>query len=328
MLPVGLSTYSFNVMMGYRQAESGIDGKPWSIEDFVGQAVAWGFSSVELPVRAFTSIEHAQQMAQYLAAHHLGVVADTGIATSEAITAALPIAQALGASILRVTLSNILCGERRELNGGWRAYLETMAEQLRIAAPRCADAGIAIAIENHQDVDSVELLWLCDYVGSESCGVCLDIANPLAVGEDVVSFTQRIGAYLRNVHLKDYRLFSSPQGYRLARCPLGDGVLDWPRLFSLLEAIAPNCPKHVELGAVQARHIQLFEESWWNDYEPRLTTSLLPILRLREERGQPADADWRTPHERGEPSEVCRNFELAEMERSIAYLQSLFSQKG
>ncbi|MCL4544289.1 MAG: sugar phosphate isomerase/epimerase [Chloroflexi bacterium] len=326
MLPVGLSSYSFNVVMGYARRDEVSGTEPWSADDLIGHAASWGFSSVELPVRAYAgNLEHARAAGQRLRAVGLGVVADTGIATAATITEALPIAQALGATLLRVTLSNILCGERRRLNGGWDAYLKSMASELHSIASASRDAGITIGVENHQDIDSTELAWLCEFVGPAVCGVCLDIANPLAVGEDIDAFTRRVAPYVRNVHLKDYRLFPSPQGYRLARCALGAGVLDWPHLFALLDEVAPACTKHVELGAAQARHIPLFEDSWWTDYKPRSVTTLLPVLRLREAQAHLAHADWRTPHERGAPVGECREFELAEMHASVAYLQTLFS---
>lgn len=324
MLPVGLSTYGFNVVMGYSRREAApADCPPWTIDDFIRAAADWGLSSVELPTRLYEGNPAAvAQSKRLIAEHGLRCVADTGLAQTETIATAAPIAAALGASVLRVVLSNILCGDRARLNGGWRAYLEGMAEQLRAARPIAEQHGLIIAVENHQDVDSQELAWLCDYVGADRCGVCLDIANPLAVAEDIAAFTRRVGPYIRNVHLKDYKIYASPEGYRLARCALGQGVLDWPRLFAVLDEVAPGCPKHIELGAVQARHVQFLEDKFWPDYLPRPVTSLLPVLRLREAAGRPTGEDWRTPHEREEERERCRQFELDEMEESIRYLRS------
>ena len=331
MLPVGLSSYSFNVAMGYGGPPAG-DGEaaPWTVDDLIEQAARWGFCSVELPVRAYQAapdpLAAARASRQLLAARGLRCLADTGIARRDAVEAALPIAAALGAPMLRVTLSDILCGDRSRLQGGWRAYLEEMAGELQAARPAAEAQGIAIGVENHQDIDSRELVWLCREVGPDVCGVCLDIANPLAVAEDVEEFTRRVGPYLRNVHLKDYRLYATPEGYRLARCPLGQGALDWPRLFALLDELAPGCPKHVELGAVQARHVRFLEDRFWPDYLPRPLTSLLPVLRLREAVGRPAREDWRTPHEREAPRAERRRYELDELEESVRYLRAILPE--
>lgn len=325
MLPVGLSSYAFNVMMGGGQGAEGAAFTPWTVDDLIDQAAGWGLASVELPLRAYQDRPGAlEQSRRRLQERGLTCsIADAGIARTEAVTAALPLAAALGASALRVVLSNILCGDRARLNGGWRAYLEEMADQLRAARPVAQEYGITIAVENHQDIDSREMVWLCEYVGTDVCAVCLDIANPLAVAEDIEEFTRRVGPHIRNVHLKDYRIYPSPQGYRLARCGLGQGALDWPRLFALLDEVAPTCTKHIELGAVQARHVLFLEDSFWPDYLPRPLTSLLPVLRLRESQGRLAGEDWQTPHERGESLEARRRFELEEMEESVRYLKTI-----
>jgi sugar phosphate isomerase/epimerase len=291
----------------------------------IDQAAGWGFSSVELPLRRYAdqpaAVERSRRRLQERGLRC--TTADAGIAHTAAVTDAIPLAAALGATALRVTLSDILCGDRRRLNGGWRAYLEQMADELRAARGVALDHGVTIAVENHQDIDSRELVWLCEHVGTDVCAVCLDIANPLAVAEDIEEFTRRVGPYIRNVHLKDYRVIPSPQGYRLARCALGQGVLDWPHLFAVLAEVAPTCTKHVELGAVQARHVLFLEDAFWPDYLPRPLPSLLPVLRLREAQGRPAGEDWQTPHERGESLEARRAFELAEMEWSVRYLRTI-----
>jgi 3-oxoisoapionate decarboxylase len=325
VLPVGLSSYSFNVTMGYGRQGGSASFTPWTVDDLIDQAADWGLSSVELPLRPYADQPEAvARSRRRLAEHGLRcTTADAGIARTEAVASAIPLAAALGATVLRVTLSDILCGDRRRLNGGWRAYLEDMADQLRAARSVAQEHGITIAVENHQDVDSREMVWLCEYVGPDVCAVCLDIANPLAVAEDIVEFTRRVGPHIRNVHLKDYRIYPSPQGYRLVRCALGQGALDWPRLFALLDEVAPACTKHIELGAVQARHVLFLEDEFWPDYLPRPLLSLLPVLRLRETKGRPAGEDWQTPHERGESPEARRAFELAEMEESVRYLRTI-----
>jgi sugar phosphate isomerase/epimerase len=72
------------------------------------------------------------------------------------------------------------------------------------------ETGVAIALENHQDLTSDELVALCEDVGSPQSGVNLDVANPLAVGEEPLAFARRGMPYLKNVHLKDYRLYCTP----------------------------------------------------------------------------------------------------------------------
>ena len=66
-----------------------------------------------------------------------------------------------------------------------------------------------------------ELADLCAEVGSESVGVTLDAVNPLAVAEEPLEYARALGPLIKHVHLKDYRIYATPEGFRLVRCPLG-----------------------------------------------------------------------------------------------------------
>jgi 3-oxoisoapionate decarboxylase len=52
---------------------------------------------------------------------------------------------------------------------------------------------------------------------------------------------------------------------------------------------------------------------------------LLPVLQLVERHAQPSKADWRTPHERGEPEPALIAYELDQFRESLAYLRRLAS---
>jgi hypothetical protein len=125
---------------------------------------------------------------------------------------------------------------------------------------------------------------------------------------------------VRNVHLKDYHIFLSPTGYRLSTCAIGDGVVDFPSLVGLF-ADQPDLPMSIELGARQARHVELLEDTWWTDYPPRRVSDLLDALRVIVPPARRADEDYRIPHEREAPADVLRAYEIEEFERSVAYLK-------
>jgi hypothetical protein len=182
---------------------------------------------------------------------------------------------------------------------------------------------VSIAVENHQDITSGELVTLCQAVDSPWVGVTLDSVNPLAVAEDQLAFAATIMPHLKNVHLKDYRIYPTPQGYRLVRCPIGGGVLPTPALLDLIAREAPRATISIELGALFARHVQFLEDDFWPGYPPRQVEDILPVLRLREREARPADEDWRTPWERQEDAEALSAYESREMEQSVQYLRTL-----
>src|SRR5205085_8745958 len=95
---------------------------------------------------------------------------------------------------------------------------------LKEAAPIAAEYGLSLAIEDHQDFTSSELVELCQTTAA-NVGVCLDTGNALSVGEDPVEFAQAVAGCVKHVHLKDYRVQWTAEGYRLIRCEIGGGVI-------------------------------------------------------------------------------------------------------
>ena len=89
--------------------------------------------------------------------------------------------------------------------------------------PRAFDEGRVLAIENHQDFGSDELAEFCET--TRGVGICLDTGNTFPVAEAPLDFTRRIAPHVRHVHLKDYRVQFTDEGYRLVRCAIGDGAV-------------------------------------------------------------------------------------------------------
>lgn len=325
-LPVGLAAYGLGYLCGFAGA-----GTPRACPDpydayrLMDLAASLGLGGVEFPPRwglpglARADLEAARA---YAAARGLTIVVAGGIVDVEDLRALLPAAAALGAPVVRVVASGILCGDRRAARETWLAYLAEIAGRLRAVRGLAEETGVGIAVENHQDLTSDELVELCARVDSPCVGVTLDAVNPLAVVEDPPAFARRVAPFIKNTHLKDYRIYPTPEGYRLARCAIGAGVLDVGGLFALLARAAPGAPVSIELGALQARHVRFLDDDFWPGYPPRRVEDVLPALRLREARGRPVGEDWRTPWERGASAEELAAYELGEIERSVAYLRA------
>jgi sugar phosphate isomerase/epimerase len=339
-LDIGVAAYTFSYRCGLAGAGTprawppatsppatrglGPRSGPYDAYDLMDLAAAHGLGGVEFPpVWGLGSLDRAElvKARDYAAARGLFVVVDSGVVDVAALQALLPAAATLGARTVRVIVSTILCGDRRAVRDTWPGYLAEIARRLRAVRALAEETGVAIALENHQDVTSDELVALCEELGSPQIGVNLDAANPLAVGEEPLAFARRVMPYLKHVHFKDYRLYRTPQGYRLARCPIGAGVLDVPVLLDLCARKAPRATVCIELGALEARHVRLLEDAFWQGYPPRRVEEVLPVLRLREALARPADEDWRTPWERGEHGEALASFEMSQFEQSVAYLK-------
>jgi 3-oxoisoapionate decarboxylase len=324
MMNAGVCTFSFQALRRPEAAAALGFPCPATFDGMIDLAAHYGLGVAEAPLPADTPHAEAARLRERAAEAGIRLVLAGGLAADAPLEALIPLASALGSRTLRLTISRILEGDRRAAGrAGWEEMRAAAVRRLRAARPLAEDQGVALAVENHQDADSDDLLWLCEHVGGDFIGVNLDTGNPLAVGEGPVEFAARIAPVLKNVHLKDYRMHRTPSGYRLVRCPLGDGVVDFAALFRLFAAEAPAATCSIELGATQARHIRLLEDDYWEHFAPRPIPRLLPALRLLQQHGLPETDEWRTPHEQGAPDAERAVYEHSEFERSVAYLADL-----
>jgi len=244
------------------------------------------------------------------------------------LAALLPKAAVLGAKVLRVMLSGMLEGARASFPGGWEAHLARQIAVLKANRSLAEHHDIVIAAENHQDLDSHDLIRMCDEVGGRHIGVTLDAVNPLAVAEEPIAFARALGARIVNVHLKDYTIHITSEGYRLVRCALGQGVLDVPALFAVLAEVAPQATCNIELAAINARHIRVWTPEWWEGY-PRTYSpaTLQPLLAFLAKHVSGAAVDWHTPWEQGADAVTLGAYEEGQCAQSVVYLRSLMSHR-
>ncbi len=321
-MKIGLCAWSFTG--SHREAGRAID--PHSPEGLVQLASENGLASVEFASQSLAERSDDELAALREALGNMDLFLDTGGAhyaeDISPLREAIETAHRAGALAVRTTISRMLEGDRRSLGAeGMRDYLSALVQPFREVMPLAEEYGMPVGIENHQDVCSWELLELCERVGSPQLGVTMDVANALAVGETPAAFAQRVMPILKHVHFKDYTIHPTPSGFRLKRCALGTGVVDWPQMVALFDAGAPDVQGCIELGASQARHIRILENDYWATYAPRPQDEVLNAIRTLHGAARPADEDWRTPHEREESADARADYELDQFARSVTYIK-------
>ncbi len=322
----GVAAYSFPCGCGFLRR----DGRPavatpLDAQGLIALAREHGLRGVELPLAGTLpdlSDATLDRLREALAEAGLSLVVDSSIIEVEALRELLPRAARAGARIVRATVSGILEGARGGIPGGWEAHLAEMCRRVEALRPDLERHGITLAIENHQDATSDDLLALCE-AGGGYVGVTFDVVNPLAVGEEPFAFARKLGPHIRNVHLKDYQVTATPSGYRLVRCALGDGVIDWAAMRALLAEVAPDAPQHIELAALYARHIRIFEDDWLAGFPARDARALAPALRLLARHARPDSEPWQSPWELDAPADEVARWERDQFERSVRHLLSL-----
>ncbi len=313
---IGLAVYGTTFSMGLHPAS----GQPRiNVQQLMERALAAHLQGVEIPV-ALLEGEDIASVAHMARAQGLFITLATGGYTARPLIDAIHLGAQLGAETVRTVVGGAkIGGDRSPLAGRWQPFLQDVLTNLKEATASAEKARVNLAVENHQDLASEELLWLCESIASERFGINLDAGNPLATAEEPLDYFRRVAPYLKNVHLKDYSIYLSEEGYRLVRCALGQGVIDFPALFKILATACPNVTMSIELGALEARHIRVLADDYWPDYPPRSATQLAKVIRFVQANAKPI-GDWRTPFERGEPAEDIIAYEQQQLAASLAYL--------
>lgn len=253
-----------------------------------------------------------------LAALGVEPVVSGGLITDE-IDSAFRSAQLLGAGVIRFALTNVLCGDRAA-RADWPQIRAAVTRAVKVLGRRAADQGQVIAIENHQDFTSGELVEFCNL--GPGVGLTYDTGNSFPVAEAPLDFTRTVAAHVRHLHLKDYRVQFTPEGMRLVRCAIGDGAVPFAEIFEILGAQHDSLTAVLEPGALQARHVRLLTSAWWEGYPARSARDLAACLRAAQRNWLGEGDDVRTPWERGSDVEVVA-YELAMIRRSAANMRSL-----
>jgi 3-oxoisoapionate decarboxylase len=322
-LPAGLCVFGLTHACGMTWSGTPkANPSPLTARQVIDLAAESGLSWVEMPLAMLGSEpEVLRDLGVHAEAQGIRFVVPGGKVSVEELRQGLGVARALGAPTLRCTLSGVLCGDRRGFPGGWQSHVDRCIDVLEQVLPEAERSRVAIAVENHQDADSEDLLRICRRFGSRWLGVTLDCANPLAVMEEPVAFAERLAPYLRHAHLKDYTIHPAPEGFRLVRCALGQGVIDFPGLFRIFESQEWPITRNIEMAALQARTIPFLEASWWDEYAPRDVRQALPALELVWRSLRPAGEEWRTPFERDAPAEELADYEWEQYRASVDYLR-------
>lgn len=325
-IPFVLTAYGMPHMMGWLADASGRKyAEALDTSAFIAAAADLGVAGIEMPLPK--EADARQRLRDALDARGMRVVADYMAvldADAETMRDALRAAAEIGSPVLRACISRILCGDRRTFEGGWPAHLEAVAARLREVLPLAEDLGVAVALENHQDATTEDLLDLHERTGrSPSFGITLDAGNPLAVAQEPVEAARQLAPIIRHIHLKDYTIHFAPEGYRLVRCAAGDGVVDFPEILRIVRANGHDVLPGIEIAAQATRTIPLLEDGWWACYPPRLAAALLGALRILWRRGRPIGEPYSSAWERGEPSEVVAAEEWDIVQRSVDYFRGI-----
>jgi L-ribulose-5-phosphate 3-epimerase len=109
-------------------------------------------------------------------------------------------AKAVGAKVILVAFfgKGNLLDENKQLK---RADVDVVVKRLKVAAPRAADAGVTLAIEN--TLSAQQNIEIVERVGHKAVSVYYDVGNSTKNGYDVPAEIRLLGKRISQFHFKD-----------------------------------------------------------------------------------------------------------------------------
>ena len=152
------------------------------------------------------------------------------------------LARRLGSPILRVVTDK----------GDDEPSEAEVIDRFAALADECRQAGVVIAIENHDRLKCKALARIAAALPS-TVGICLDTVNSFGALEGPEVVVETLGPYAVNLHLKDFAVVRYPSmfGFRVEGRPAGQGMLDIPWLLGKLKSFGRDCNAILELWPLQ-----------------------------------------------------------------------------
>ena len=240
-MKLGIDSYCYHRFFG--EIYPGLEedpGQRMSLLDFVDRSVAHGVEGVSLesfmlrgtnPAALRDRLDAAGLERVWAWGHPRGLASGTEADALGDLFRHVDIAATIGAGVMR-----ICAGGRSTRTLTWAEHRELLLPLLRGAAEYAGGRHVVLAIENHIDLSTDEMIELVQMLDHPSIGVCLDTANNLRLFEDAGTAIERLAPYAKAVHLKDITAYrGSPREFRFwPSVPLGRGLIDVPRALAAL----------------------------------------------------------------------------------------------
>ena len=244
-MKVGIDSYCYHRYFGEIYPDQKNPGVRWTFRDFVRRASELAVDGVSLESCFFESMEPAyladmksvldeKRLERVLAwGHPDGLEAGRSENAWREMNSLIPKARYLGAGIMRIVASSLMF--RNEPHG---PQIDAVASMLNESVKIAADNGVVLAIENHIDYTSAEILQILDRVGSDHLKVNFDTGNTLRMMEDPVAAARRLGPYTVATHTKDLdacRHVRPEEWFFFSSVPVGTGLIDMPGVVRALK---------------------------------------------------------------------------------------------
>jgi sugar phosphate isomerase/epimerase len=243
-MKVGIDSYCYHRQFGEVYPGQSAPETPLSFESFMQSLEGLGIDGVSLESCFIPSFDaaylagiksHLDTLGMdrvYAWGHPDGLEGGQNEAAYQEMVEHIAHASAIGARVMRVVGSSLRY--RFEPHG---PQLEKLTRMFSEAAALAAKTGVKLALENHIDYNSSEILQLLNDVNSPNLGVNFDSGNFLRVLDDPVEAMQKLAPHVLATHIKDLRPVKGvpADAWHFFSCvPTGDGLIQNEELARIL----------------------------------------------------------------------------------------------
>ena len=176
----------------------------------------------------------------------------------------------IGAKVMRVVGSSLAF--RFEPHG---PQIERLSKMFSDAVRVAEKHDVRMAVENHLDFDSDEMLTILKNVDSPYLGINFDTGNFLRLLDDPVQGMEKLARYVYATHVKDLipqKGVSVNEWYFFSCAPVGDGLVDNRRLAQIL--------KENDYQGFLAVEIDFLHPDYNNDEDKAVEKSIKELKRI------------------------------------------------
>jgi len=247
-MKIGIDSYCFHRFFGEVYPEQQQPPKSMTLEDFIEFAKELSVDGVSLESCFIPQREDKGYMADvktlldeynldrvYAWGHPDGLEGGKNEAEYDEMIKSLEHAKNIGAKVMRVVGSSLMF-----LHEPHQPQIQRLTQMFRKAVKIAEDYDIKMAVENHIDFTSDEILQLIENVDSPDFGLNFDTGNFLRLLDDPIKGMEKLAKHTYATHIKDLKVqkgVAPDEWFFFSSTPVGEGYVDNQKLAQMLKDV-------------------------------------------------------------------------------------------
>jgi len=192
-------------------------------------------------------------------------------------------AKEAGATVLRTAC---LSGRRYETFDSAESYQKFKQESIRAiqrAEPIIRKHKMRLAVENHKDWFSQELVEMIENIGSNWVGATLDFGNNVSLLEHPMDVIRNLAPVSYSTHVKDMGVREYEGGFLLSEVPLGEGIVDLEEAVKLCQKANSDIRFSLEMITRDPLKVPCKTDKYWETFGEKSEKNLEETMKFVNE---------------------------------------------